>query len=311
MDAEGFLTAETPYRYRMSRRINLFLAKKLKVARVPAIRASKAFNVLMSPMAQLRRKRAAESLPAASGAKFALSQEQGYRLIGPTEIPDVLPAIKQAEAIYNAAVDAGKKAGQGKDKNYLFPMARGADLAQYTDIMRLAVNRDVLDAVSKYLGAVPIVSQISVLVSPPNESQIGSQLYHLDFADEKQVKFFTYVHDVGPESGPFTFVPVAESETLVKKFGYDRGRLSLEEVTGVVGESGQVQVMGPAGSGFLVDTSRCLHYGSNRNKTTRVALLIQYTPHTVPEQLPTVWPTEKLKKQLGLDEIQTMALSLD
>ncbi|WP_137388685.1 phytanoyl-CoA dioxygenase family protein [Rhodoligotrophos defluvii] len=308
MDAEGILTADTPYRYRVSRKLNLFLVKKLKVSRVPAIRTSKTFNALMSPFSQLRRKRAAANL---SPPPLKIAQDQGYCLLSPAEVPEITPAIKQADDIYQAALAAGKNAGSGKDKDYLFPMARGAALSEYTDIMRLAVSRPILDSVSAYLGEVPIVSQISVLVSPPNESQIGSQLYHLDFADEKQVKLFVYVHEVGEENGPFTFVPVAESEKLVRQFNYDRGRLTLEQVDSAIGKQGQVQVMGPPGTAVLVDTSRCMHYGSNRNKTTRVALLIQYTPHTVPEQLPTVWPVEHLKRQLQLDEIQTMALSLD
>ena len=116
----------------------------------------------------------------------------------------------------------------------------------------------------------PLIGNASILVSIPNESEVGSQLYHLDFADEKQLKLFVYADLVTPDNGPFTFTPIAATEKAIATYGYDRGRLSIDEVRQAVGADGEIQVTGPAGTALLCDTSRCLHYGSNRNKTVRI-----------------------------------------
>ena len=156
--------------------------------------------------------------------------------------------------------------------------------------MRLALARPLLEAVSTYLGSFPILNDVNVMVSLPNDSEVGSQLYHLDFADERQIKFFLNVDLVSEDNGPFTFVTASDTQRLIDKFNYDRGRLSIEEVTDAIGEDRQLKAVGPSGSGLLVDTSSCLHYGSNKNNTTRIVVLVQYTDYYVPEQPPTNWP---------------------
>ncbi len=178
------------------------------------------------------------------------------------------------------------------------------------DIMRLATSRLLIDAVTEYLGEVPIIGNASILVSTPNGSEIGSQLYHLDFADEKQVKLFVYADAVSADNGPFTFTPVPVTKMLLKQFNYDRGRLALEDVRKAAGEGGEIQLLGPAGTALLCDTSRCLHYGSNRNKTVRLVILIQYVAHAVPEQPPVVWPVDDLADRLQLDDMQKLALTV-
>jgi hypothetical protein len=302
----------SPLRYRFSRGLNLFLAKKVQLSRVAAIRTCSILNTVLSPNSQMQRRAKAKML-AARERELEIDKSAGYCLVDQTQLPEIGPAIKAAKRIYkeqSAAGDLSRYDGGKSAKRHLVYAAQGREMCQHTDIMRLALSRQVIDAVSAYLGTVPVLNNVAIMVSVPNETEKGSQLYHLDFADENQVKFFVYVDPVEEDNGPFTFVPADISRALIRELGYDRGRLQIDDVTRAIGEDGQRKMTGKAGSGFLVDTSSCLHYGSNKNTKTRLALLIQFTKHTVPEQPPIKWPAQALAEELGLDDVQTMAVTL-
>jgi hypothetical protein len=315
-DTAAHILENAPLRYRISRKLNLFLAKKLKVPRVSAIRIARTINILAKPLTQIQRRRAAEEITrqrAGTKPAVTIDKKEGYAFTSPKEVPEIGLAIAEAAGIYRAAAEKQaleRVEGGTSRKAFMMQAAEGAAMNRYTDIMRAAVARPVLDAVSEYLGEVPILGNVTIMVSVPNDSQVGSQLYHLDFADEKQVKLFIYVDEVTQDNGPFTFTPVSVTNELIKAYGYDRGRLSIDQVEKAVGPAKEIQVTGPAGTALLCDTSRCLHYGSNRNKTTRIVLLIQYVAHAVPEQPPAVWPVDDIAKRIPLDDIQRMVLTV-
>lgn len=315
-DTAAHILENAPLRYRVSRKLNLFLAKKLKMPRVSAIRIARAVNILARPFTQIQRRRAAEPIirtRAASKPAVVIDKKEGYTFTSPEQVPEIGAAIAEAAGIYRAAAEKQgleRVEGGTSRKAFMMQAAEGAAMSRHTDIMRAAVARPILDAVTEYLGEVPILGNITIMVSVPNESQVGSQLYHLDFADEKQVKLFIYVDAVTKDNGPFTFTPISVTNDLIKAYDYDRGRLSIDQVEKAVGANKEIQVTGPAGTALLCDTSRCLHYGSNRNKTTRVVLLIQYVAHAVPEQPPAVWPVEDIASRITLDDIQRMALTV-
>lgn len=315
-DTAAHILENAPLRYRISRKLNLFLAKKLKVPRVSAIRIARTVNILAKPFTQIQRRRAAEEIirrRAGTSPAVTIDKKEGYAFTSPKEVPEIAGAIAEAAGIYRAAAEKQaleRVEGGTSRKAFMMQAAEGAAMNRYTDIMRAAVSRPLLDAVTEYLGEVPILGNVTIMVSVPNNSQVGSQLYHLDFADEKQVKLFIYVDEVTQENGPFTFTPISVTNELIKAYGYDRGRLTIDEVEKAVGSDKEIQVTGPAGTALLCDTSRCLHYGSNRNKTTRIVLLIQYVAHAVPEQPPAVWPVEDIAKRIPLDDIQRMALTV-
>jgi hypothetical protein len=308
MDATYATADASPLRYRVSRKLNLFLAKRLSVPRVLAIRLSRLVNVALTPVQQIIRRARARKI-GSGPQRLQIDKTSGYALLSPEQLPEIDPAIRCAKRVYEqkSGASALERYDGGKSRKKILVYAgQGAEMCAYPEIMKLALCRPVVDAVTTYLGAVPVLNNVSIMVSIPNDRESGSQLYHLDFADETQIKFFVYVDSVGEENGPFTFVPADRSQTVIKALNYDRNRLQIDEVASVVGADGQCRMVGDSGSGFMVDTSRCLHFGSNKNKETRVAIMIQYTKHTVPEQPPIKWPAAALKRDLALDDIQTM-----
>jgi hypothetical protein len=243
-----------PRRYRISRGLNLFLVKSLKVPRIPAIRMARFINVAASPLAQLRRRRLAAAIIRARGMdrkRIAIGKRDGYAFVSIEDLPEIGAAIAEAQRVYAVAVERESLERRGRresKKSFLQYAVQGAETSRCRDIMKLALSRRLIDAVTEYLGEVPVIGNVSVMVSLPNESQVGSQLYHLDFADEKQVKLFVYVDAVSLDNGPFTFAPLPVTEELLKTYKYDRGRLSIEQVRKAVGSEREIQLTGPAGT---------------------------------------------------------------
>ena len=222
-------------RYHISRNLNLFLVKALRVPRLPAQRISRAVNIGLSPFAYLPRSNTARSIALNGSSPIRIDAGQAYCMPDLHQLPTLGPAIRQAMAVYEQARQSGRldsgeaDAGTGK-KPFLAFAAQGSEIARYLDIMRLALERPIVDAVATYLGSVPLLNSLSIMVSLPNASEIASQLYHLDFADERQVKLFVNVDEVSSDHGPFTFVAADKSAEIIRKLGYDRGRLRIDEV---------------------------------------------------------------------------------
>ena len=61
------------------------------------------------------------------------------------------------------------------------------------------------------------------------------------------------------------------------KVGDSQERYSDEEVYSAVSKSDVLTAVGEAGRGFIVDTARCLHYGSRGNRSDRFILLVSFT----------------------------------
>jgi hypothetical protein len=147
-----------------------------------------------------------------------------------------------------------------------------------------------LSLVTNYLGTIPHLNRVDLLysVSHGGEEAISSQIYHLDPEGRRQAKLFLNLRDIGPDEGPFTFIPAEASEQIIKAIKQTRsadsedatlvmGRYLDDELARVGGLDTSISVMGKEGSAVLVDTSRCLHCGSRvKPGTYRLCLYIQY-----------------------------------
>lgn len=146
----------------------------------------------------------------------------------------------------------------------------------------LYVNSRVEDAVrallveqiiAPYLGATTHTGSIELFYShPSNSSPRVGQLYHLD-NDGPQVKMFFYCQPVAEEQGPLTMLPAAESVAICQRVGYQSGqRLQDDEIS----LHAPTQLLGDAGTLALIDTGRCLHFGSRVRSGSRLVLVVQY-----------------------------------
>lgn len=242
------------------------------------------------PRDLIRRRRTAAAFTSAQGPA-RMSRVDGYVLFQPGEL-DLGPAADVALSLFERKKDqvkADEQARTDKQRKRLFlrNLLSNDDLARYPELVRFALSDCLLREVIGYLRTVPHLNRVDLLHSVPRDADdtIASQLYHLDPEGFTQAKLFVNLNDVGPDEGPFTFIPAAESARIVREIAARRrargepniGRYTDAEIAEVGGLASQISLTGPRGTAAIIDTSRCLHCGSRvKPGTYRLCLYIQF-----------------------------------
>ena len=188
-------------------------------------------------------------------------------------------AVNSASVLVDSYL--GDNEFQNQKKSYLQTIPFGDNFDLENPIMKLALSDHLVDAATRYLGFLPILSEIRVWYSPndSNKSE-GSQLYHLDYADINQVKVFLPIENIDEDTGPLTFVSASNSKKICDHINYkltnDEIRVPDKVVKSYITEKDEVQATGAPGDIVFVDTSACLHYGSRGATKPRKILMIQY-----------------------------------
>jgi len=147
------------------------------------------------------------------------------------------------------------------------------DLLQHKYILDIALHDEILAAAARYLGQVPRLYNLRFWWSPPNKTASGSQLYHYDHRDSRQVKLFINLNDIYENSGPLHFLSASNSERVNARIGYSQKRYNDEKVYSACPESEVVTNSGARGAAAIIDTARCLHYGSRGNERDRLIFM--------------------------------------
>lgn len=267
-------------------------------ATAPGRAALRALEVASAPLEYLQRRRAAVACTG-DAPPLKMPDDAGYLVLPPDAFAGTSAAlascrqlfeIKKAEAD-GAALNATART-KGRKKEFLKNLLDDEDLRRHPELVEFALQEGLLAAVSAYLGVVPRLTRIDLVYSVPREQQdlVASQLFHQDPEGLTQAKVFIYVFDVGEEQGPLMLVPAGTSERLVQAIARRRRatgepnerRYFDREIESEGGRDAIVRVTGPAGTGVIVDTSRCLHAGSRvQPGAFRLCLFIQYC--TTPE----------------------------
>lgn len=209
------------------------------------------------------RQRLAKEL-AASNDSHEIPHRDGFAVLPPgtfPEVDDIVGTAREIIAARESEITPGNK--DFLQQGYL----DAAHLSDDSPFLRFALRDDVIAAIARYLGVVPVLAKIDVWKSDNAPSQHhASQLYHCDWDDTTQLKIFIYASDVDTASGPLTLMEAEASDKLRASIGYTYGRkgyrVSDEVADRVVGREPQHEVTGAAGTAVLADTSRCFHYGS-------------------------------------------------
>lgn len=167
-------------------------------------------------------------------------------------------------------------------KDFFDRLYSESDLRDDHILVRYAMQPSLLKTAARYLGQMPRLSYVEVILShateKPGKWKI-SQRWHRDYDDSRMVKFFTYFTDcLDEEHGPFTYIPAGPSgQCALPVFPVHKTDEALEEVGLAPFEK---RVFGKKGSAFMVDTHRCFHRGSRMHgKATRIAYIASFTSH--------------------------------
>jgi hypothetical protein len=233
-------------------------------------------SVWMSRLVRMRRRSAAAMT--AKQPDLAAWQRSGSRALREDELRDLEPALECCRRIQRDAANAPSR-DPARGKEFLRFVASNQDFLAHGEVVRFALSEPILHAVSAYLGTVPVLASVALLSSPPQPEGVApsaSQRFHNDHEDTSQVKIFVHVEDVTSEHGVFTFHSAETTQRIRHALGTRRGRLDDDEVACAAAGESPVTLIGPAGSAWFVDTSRCLHYGSRSSEKHRLVLQAQY-----------------------------------
>lgn len=239
------------------------------------------------PLEYLARRRLAADLLRDSGRRGFMPRAAGYCTFGPGEIAGFDRLTEIAQAIYRQRAETDLTLQPASDLSPMALLLQPEDFAAWPEMLQITLGREVVEIVADYLGAIPRLDNIDLWVTRPNvrpEGPYGSQLFHLDKPDRHYLSIFLNVFDVGAENGPLTFLPAPETATICSQTDYarhyylDDGRLPDDVVFGAVPQHSVVEFIGPAGSGGMVDTSECLHFGSRCRAGQRVLFVMTFMP---------------------------------
>ncbi len=254
----------------------------------------------------------AQALPEPAPGAIELEKERACLRFQPGELPGAAETAQRCVQIYDAFHADGKGEAllqRNRNKPFLLSLLAGNEFAGHPELLRFAVARPLLDAASRYLGTVPILEGIALWWTPPNDSSKSSQAWHIDELAPRQVKVQLNCLEVTVEQGPLHYIPAWRSQQARAELGHRGGRLSDAAVDGTGASRDADRVLGPAGSGVILDSSRCLHFGSRGNTRDRLVLTFHYLPLDAPTET-------RYKLQLpvlpsgceDLDELQRLAL---
>lgn len=250
-------------------------------------------ELLSSPRDAVRRRRVVATYNRRHPSR-QMDRAEGYAMLPAGSIAGADDIMRLSLRLFEAKyleIAESTRPGETHTKKWSFlrSVLTNQDLARNPELVDFALSDGLLSLATNYLGTIPHLNRIDLLYSVAHggEEVISSQLYHLDPEGTRQAKLFLNLRDVGPDEGPFTFIPASESRRIaaaVKKrrsvegrVVEGRGRYLDREIEDAGGLRHAISVSGPAGSAALVDTSRCLHLGSRVSPGTyRLCLYIQY-----------------------------------
>jgi hypothetical protein len=195
-----------------------------------------------------------------------IAHERGFARVEAGQLMLADEVVCAANALIDSTDQEILEKGGRKAKPYLVNnLVDRNEIGLDSPYLRFALSDEVLDAVTAYLGVVPVLYDFDVWYTLPWDAPLkGSQKWHLDHDDLTQVKVWVYCDDIGLETGPMTVLDAQRSIKLATEIGYDMGeayRIPDGDVAAYEASGEIEQLTGRRGTVYFVDTSRCFHMG--------------------------------------------------
>ena len=156
--------------------------------------------------------------------------------------------------------------------------------------------------ISKYIGCYPVFLKAELWHSPNKKNFTGrSQNWHIDGEDTKQIKVFIPLEKVDEFSGPLNFIDASNSYNIYsnlkkKKIIKTRNtKLSDDIIRSLVPKNFIKKMTMDLGEYGLLDTCRCYHFGSRKDKKPRKLIFLHFTSPFA-ENFPTIFRKPYLEK---------------
>lgn len=147
------------------------------------------------------------------------------------------------------------------------------DLCSIPQVISLANDTKIINAVAKYLGVKPTISNVNCWWSfARREKPKEAQFFHRDVDDFKFLKLFVYLTDVAADSGPHVYIEGSHKRNQL----IELKRFTDQEVAENYPAEDVITFERPKGTCFIVDTYG-IHKGLLPLNANRLLLQIQYS----------------------------------
>ena len=173
------------------------------------------------------------------------------------------------------------KGHSGDSKDYLVYVVPWDQMhTADSPLLRLALDKKLLEIVSRYFGMWPRLHAIGAWLNLPSSAEAKhSQLWHRDPEDMKLLKVFIYLVDVDEKCGPFSYVPKTQpfgAKAAISPKYVDRKRILDDDMRAAIPENEWMTCTGPAGTMVLADTVG-FHRGGKPIVGYRLLITFTYT----------------------------------
>ena len=157
------------------------------------------------------------------------------------------------------------------------------------------IASEIVNVVTNYIGFYPVLLQCQFWNSPNKYTcKSRSQQWHIDGEDYKQLKVFIPIEDITNDSGPLNIIDASNSKIIFddlikKKIIHQRNTKINDSLINSYVSRNQIKKMTIKFGEFgFVDTCRCYHFGSRRDKKPRKLLFLHFTS-AFSENLPSIF----------------------
>jgi Phytanoyl-CoA dioxygenase (PhyH) len=195
----------------------------------------------------------------------------------------LLDAAEQYLALMKATLTDAPSQKLGSASNPALPQI--FTVADFPSFTNWAQDPSLMNLIEHYVG-VPIAFQgVHLRRDFANETQVTTELWHIDDEDRRIIKVFVYLTDVGAANGPFEYVPRDRVSRWKARRIQARamawrktGKLGIDdiEMAKFVPRSEWKSCPCPAGSVLFADTAAIYHHGQSR-QLPRSAIFFVYT----------------------------------
>ena len=240
------------------------------------------YRSLVNLRAVLRRRRAAGDIR--SEADFAIPRELGFARFERGRFPEINAVVYEANRELEKLEPTQVIQPAIGTKGLFMGLLDCDRLTLDSPFMKFALRSDIIGAVSRYFGVVPVLARIDLWYSAHEPDLNRTHFYHCDWTAIEQVKIFVNCTDVGSDDGPLMMVGAAKSREIRRALKYDYDRqgnkyyVSDEQMADRGAAEHEHRFTGPAGTVYLADTSRCFHCGSRiaEGAGPRLVAMFQY-----------------------------------
>ncbi len=169
---------------------------------------------------------------------------------------------------------------QSPERKSFLRILTSASMLKNPEIYDWGLNHHLLDIVETYLQ-VPIRYLGCICRCDLADGDLSeTRLFHIDGEDAAIVKIIVYLNDVGPDDGPFEFVPKNLNPTVSDLGSRYYQRVPDDLLARHTPKSEWVAATGPAGTVVFVDTCNVFHKGRLSVKSDRNACFFTYCSAT-------------------------------